>query len=83
MNDTHPKMAKKFREMMAAKTGSERLVMGCDMHETSKKIVESAILHEYPQADRAFLRKQIFLRFYGHEFSEQQREKIISWLSSE
>ncbi len=43
MNDTHPDVAVRFRDLMMSKTGQERLLMGCSMYDTAKQIVRSAI----------------------------------------
>jgi len=67
MFDTHPEIAVRYRELMMRKSGQQRLVMGCSMYDTAKEIVRS----------------EIFLRFYGQEFSEADRKKLISALASE
>jgi hypothetical protein len=83
MNDTHPEVAVRFRELMMSKTGRERLLMGCSMYETAKEIVRSSIYSNHPGITEAGMRREIFLRFYGREFRRAEREKIISALVSE
>ncbi len=83
MNDTHPEMAVRFRNLMMSKTGQERLLMGCSMYDTAKEIVRSSIHNGHSGITEADMRKEIFLRFYGREFSHAEREKIISALVSE
>ncbi len=83
MNDTHPEMAVRFRELMMSKTGQERLLMGCSMYDTAKEIVRSSISNGRPGITEADMRKEVFLRFYGQEFSRLEREKLISALVSE
>ena len=80
MNDTHPEMKVRFRNLMMSKTGQERLLMGCSMYDTAKEIVRSSINNNYPGITPAEMRREIFLRFYGHEFSQTDREKKISAL---
>ena len=82
MNDTNPKIAKKFHDMMIAKTPAERLMMACDMFDFSREIVEGSIREENPNISRSDMRRQLFLRFYGHEFDESSKEKILSFLGN-
>ncbi len=82
MLDTHPDIAVRFRNMMMRKSGEQRLRMGCSMHDTSKQIVRSAIYANHPEIAEAEMRSEVFLRFYGHEFSLTDREKVISHLAT-
>jgi hypothetical protein len=82
MNDTHPEMAVRFRDLMKAKTNEQRLLMGCSMFDTAKQIVQSAIYSQRPSIHPQEMRKEVFLRFYGLEFSRADREKILSGFSS-
>jgi len=83
MNDTHPEMAVRFRNLMMSKTGQERLLMGCSMYDTAKEIVRSSISNDRPGITEADMRREIFLRFYGREFRRTEKEKIFSALASE
>ena len=78
MNDTHPDVAIRFRELMMRKSGEQRLLMGCSMYDTAKQIVRSAIYNSRPGITEAEMKKEIFLRFYGPEFSQAEREKLLS-----
>ena len=80
MRDTTPEMKKRFHLMLRQKTGEERLRMGCSMYETAKRLVVSSILDKDPNASPAELRRQMFLRFYGTEFSPEKREHILKRL---
>lgn len=82
MDDTTPEISEKIREMIRGKTPLERLEMGCSMFETSRQLVTRAILEENPQISEKGLRQQLFLRFYGDDFDEQEREKILHYLAS-
>ena len=81
--DTHPDIAIRFRDLMMSKTGQQRLLMGCSMYDTAKKIVRSAIYNSRPEITDEEMKKEIFLRFYGKEFSRADREKFLSALMSE
>ena len=81
--DTHPEIAVRFRDLMMSKTGQQRLLMGCSMYDTAKQIVRSAIYNSRPGITDAEIKREIFLRFYGQEFSQADREKYLSVLASE
>jgi len=83
MFDTHPDIAIQFRDLMMSKSGQERLLMGCSMYDTAKEIVRSAIYNGRPGITDKEMKKEIFLRFYGKEFSQANREKFLSALMSE
>ena len=83
MFDTHPEIAVRYRDLMMSKTGQERLVMGCSMYDTAKQIVLSAVRNRRPGITDAEIKREIFLRFYGQEFSEADREKLLSALGAD
>lgn len=83
MNDTSPEMQERFEEMLAALSGAERVHMACDMYDTAKRLVLAALLEENPQATPADLRKGLFLRFYGDDFSPEETERILKYLGKE
>ncbi|MHC4555920.1 MAG: hypothetical protein ACYTFW_02325 [Planctomycetota bacterium] len=83
MNDTHPEVAAQFRKLIRAKSNEERLLMGCSMYDTAKQIVCSAINNSHPGITGVEIKKEIFLRFYGQDFSRADREKFLSSLASE
>ncbi len=83
MNDTHPEMTVLFRNLMMSKTGQERLLMGCSMYDAAKQIVLSAIYNSRPGITDVEIKREIFLRFYGPEFSQADREKYLSVLASD
>ena len=82
MFDTHPDVAIRFRELIMRKSGEQRLLMGCSMYDTAKQIVRSAIYNSRPVITDAELKREIFLRFYGPEFSQADREKLLSALGA-
>ncbi len=83
MNDTHPDIAIKFQELIMSKSGEQRLLTGCSMYDTAKKIVQSALVSQQPEITAKEMREGIFSRFYGHEFTEAEKQKILSALASQ
>jgi len=77
MNDTPPEIERKYLEMLMERSGEERLKMGCSMHSTARALVKASVLEKDPLASPAALRQALFLRFYGHEFDSETRDKIL------
>ena len=75
MNDTSPEAKKIQDELFAKLSGEERLLMGLEMFETARKIVLSSFP---PNLSENEIRKRLFLRFYGNDFSEEEKERILA-----
>ncbi|MGR3179421.1 MAG: hypothetical protein ACUZ8E_15340 [Candidatus Anammoxibacter sp.] len=80
MNDTAPAIELKIKELMRRKTPEERLKMGCSMFDFSKAIIQSSLL-ERENIHPSDLKKELFLRLYGKEMNENEREKIAAYFS--
>ena len=74
--DTSDKVWRHYVQLMMQKTGEERLLMGCSMFDTAKEIVKSSLLAKSVNLDPQDLKRNIFLRFYGHEYNETQLNNI-------
>lgn len=66
-------MEREFRKMILARSGEERLKMGCSMHATARALVKASIVEKDPIA----LKQALFLRFYGHEFKPRAPKRIF------
>ena len=80
MNDTSASMTSKYNKLIMAKSKQARLRMGCSMFDTAKKIVRSAILNQNPKITAGRMKAELFLRFYGGEFSVAEQKKILNGL---
>lgn len=80
MNDTPPEIAQKYRQMLLARSAEERLKMGSSMNATARALVRASVLARDPQASPGAVRRELFLRFYGHEFDAEARERILARL---
>lgn len=78
MKDTTPEIESLFNQMMMSKTGQERLKMGFSMFEMARKQVLASIVNQNPNADPREIRKKLFLRFYGKDFTPEECEKILT-----
>ncbi|MCB1068526.1 MAG: hypothetical protein KDK56_10135 [Simkania sp.] len=77
MKDTSPEMDQKFRELLASKTPQERLLMACSMGDSARYLVTHSIRAKNPNISKADLMKELFLIYYGQEFSANEKEKIL------
>ncbi len=73
MNDTRPEVAQIYRELLLSKSPAERLTMGAGMFMTAKEFA----LADLRRQGIEDLRAGLFLRFYGHEFEPEERERIL------
>lgn len=81
LTDTPPAMEARYREMLLARSGEERLKMAGSMYATARALVIASILEKDPSATPPRLREALFLRFYGHEFDAASRERILARLA--
>ena len=81
MRDTPAATERKFRDMLLRRSSEERLRMGCSMHSTARALVMASVLENNPSASRVAVRKALFLRFYGKDFSPLRRRKILRALT--
>ena len=64
MNDTPPEIARKVRELLLARSGAERLIMGSQMFEVARAMV----LASFPAGLSAVeVRRRLCQRLYGSE----------------
>ncbi|TDJ54166.1 MAG: hypothetical protein E2O46_04965 [Ignavibacteria bacterium] len=77
MNDTIPEIQDKIDDIYKNKTGEEKLLIALSMFETAREIVISSLPNNLTERE---LRKALFLRFYGNDFSVNEKEKILSIL---
>ena len=67
MNDTSLKVERLLHDRFMAKSGEERLAMGCSMFDDAKAIVLAGLRAERPGMDDRECRAQLLLRLYGQD----------------
>jgi hypothetical protein len=77
MTDTTFEIKNKINQYYLSKSGEEKLLIALKMFETARDIVLSSLPKNL--SDNV-LRKELFLRFYGNEFDELTKEKILDRL---
>ncbi len=82
MKDTNPEIEEKFFNLIMTKSGAERLKMGFEMYEMSRKIVIASILQDNPEISKKELRVSLFKRFYGNDLSTEIKQKYIERITA-
>ena len=67
MSDTSTEVEQKFREILLARSGAERMLMGASMYETARAFVLASLPHDLSPDE---LKRRLFKRFYGSEIDE-------------
>jgi hypothetical protein len=62
MNDTSPEIERKVHEMMMARSGAERLIMGALMFDAARQVVLASLPKDLPEEE---LKRRLFERIYG------------------
>jgi len=75
MNNAENPMEKVYREMLMKLPGKKRLLMSLSMSRLSLEIMVCGIREKYGYRD---LKKHVFLRMYGNDFTDKEKEKILA-----
>jgi hypothetical protein len=78
MTDTPRDVEAHYHAMLLARSGEERLRMAGSMYATARALAVASIVEADPTASAGEARQALFLRFYGHEFDEQTRARILA-----
>lgn len=83
MSDTPFQVEARFRELLLGLTPGRRLAMACGMFGTAKALVRAGLLNE-KRMSPVEIRVNLFLRFYGQDLGDSEREKILKrlWAAS-
>lgn len=69
-----------IRALMAGRTPAARLRMCARMFAGAKTLVRAGMAAEHRLGSPSTIRRQLFLRMYGADFSKAQREAILKGL---
>ncbi len=70
----------RMRKLMAQRTPAERLQMCSRMFAGAKTLRQAGMAQQQGGAEVPDMRRQLFLRLYGADFSENQRDTIMKAL---
>lgn len=77
MLDTTDEIIQKQREIIFSKTASERFIIGVELINFGRIVVESSIKNEMPGISEIDLKIAVFKRYYENYFSKDDLDKII------
>ena len=79
MTRDHEGTEAEMKKVMAL-TPSERVEMSCRMFEAARDLARAEIILQYGAEGEAHMRKYLFLRFYGEDFDDEKKRRILaSW----
>ena len=74
MNDTPENIDEIYRKMLMKLTGEKRILMSLSMFNLAAELMISRIIEVHTVKD---FKEQIFLRLYGNDFTQAEKEKIL------
>lgn len=77
--DTSPEMAEKYRRILMARSGEDRVRMGCDMLDAAMEMFFATLPPGLPERER---RVRLFVHMYGREFTGEHRDRILERIRS-
>lgn len=77
MDDTHPVVKEEYHRRLMQASGETRMIMGSRMFDACREMVLASLPEELSEDE---IRVRLFLRFYGNDFNEETREKIVGYL---
>lgn len=78
MKDTSQNIDDLYRQRLLALPGEKRFLIGDSMYSTARQVVVASIKSKSHRTTPEDLRRALLLRFYGHEFSVEKRQKILA-----
>jgi hypothetical protein len=76
--DVSPEMWQKQLEMVQAMTPAERMQQGWDIIDFVRQTVENSIREANPGISEIDLLIAVFERYYGHEYDDEMKARIIA-----
>ena len=67
MNDTQPEVENLMREMLMARSGEERLLMGAAMFEAARDMIIASLPEDLPPIE---FKRRLFERIYGFSLGQ-------------
>jgi hypothetical protein len=77
VNDTKPDVEERLRALYAARSVAERVEMATSMFGSAKQVARAGIRMELGDIPESEMRRLLFLRFYGDDFSDVQTAAIL------
>jgi len=82
MKDTPENIIQKQREIIHSKSPDERFMMGVEMINFGRMMVESSIRQSNPHISEIDLKVETFKRYYSQSFDPEEMNEIIKGLKA-
>jgi hypothetical protein len=82
MTDTSAAAAARYRALLLARSGEERLCMAAGMFDSARALMRAALGDADGTDHSPAMRAALFLRTYGGDFDPATRERIAARLRS-
>lgn len=69
MTDTPPEIERMVRDMIMARSGEERLIMGAQMFESAREMIKASLPKGLTETEQ---RRLLFQRIYGKEMDQDK-----------
>jgi hypothetical protein len=76
VTDTPAPVAERYRQLLMARSGAERVRMACDMFDSARRITMAGLAGDVTHVVER--RVALFTRLYGADFDAGTRERIIA-----
>jgi len=83
MTDTSPEVEARLTALFAQRSGSDKVLMVCEMFDFARALVVARIKADCPGISDTELRVKIFERMYGDEVDPETRARVIARLRRE
>jgi hypothetical protein len=77
MTDTPSHIQQKQYEIIAAKPLTERVLLGLQSIDATRRWIENSIIQATPNINQTDLAIAVFIKYYQYDFSETEANKII------
>jgi hypothetical protein len=81
-SDTAPEVDVRLDALLARKSGSDRVRMMSEMFEGARTLAIADIMGSRPDVTDTDVRLELFERFYGEDFSDDERRRICERLAA-
>ncbi len=81
MRDTTLRAEQEYRRLLLAQPGEKRLLMGCSLFDSARKLAIAGLTARSPALSPRELKQQLFLRTYGRELTPVQIARVLARLS--
>jgi len=80
MSDTSPEVEARLNALFAQRSGSDKVLMVCEMFDFARTLVVTDIKARCPDISDTELRVKIFERTYGDDVDAETRARVIARL---